>query len=869
MNWIRRWRERRTLEREMREEMEFHLENRAATLRAQGLDAKEAIRRARLEFGSQPKYEEEARAELGYRPFDELCSDLRFALRGLRKQPGYALTTIAILACAIGANSAFFTLFSQHVLEPLPIRAPQRHFDLISYDRESRSAPGWTRAEVDALRQAARDDIEGFYSLRTFQVLAVAPIQRLSLVSIVSPSFFPLTGRSATQGRVFIEAEDHQPVAVLSDSGARHFFPGLASPVGKQLRVRNTVLTVTGVMPPDFTGTEAIVPDFWIPSGMDAAVSSSAMDREPRFDLSGILKPQARPASVEALLSATASRFARTQDDAVSRVHIEMRPGRIAVTDEFKLAAALVFAIFLMVLIIACANLANLCLARAAARTHEIAMRLSLGASRARIVRQLLTESTFVAVFGAAAGVLFGAVCVQQAEQWLMSYAGTLGITMLPAHLDLRVLAFSGALGILAGLAFGLLPAIEVTAPSLTLSTKRENSFFAGRIRPRRLRSFLMTSQIASSLVLLITAGILVHHIHGLTEVATGFDLDHTFDLRLEQPQPALLQRLEQLPAVAGVSAVERVPLGGGLSSSPAQVEGRSVQLVVSRVDAHYFSTADLSIDGRGFTQIEGEQSAQVAVISRATAQRLWPGRSPLGQVFSLLTSPKEGPVTTAGTEAAPQVITYTVIGVAPDVVSGFLFRGLDPTAVYLPGAAGQQQLSSVLVRVHGDPGTTIAAIRQICATTSSSGGCEPISLRDISGMQRFPFQAAAVVSAALGALALGLSAIGLYSMTSFSVTQRRREIGIYLALGATVRQVLQRIFREALHCGAMGLAIGIPVCLILSALANASVLGIEAWDTTVYLTIPAVLIATAAIACALPARRAAKTDPMLSLREE
>ncbi len=802
----------------------------------------------------------ECRAALGYRLWDELRSDLRFAVRSLRTHLGYSATAIAIVALAIGVNSAFFTLFSHYVLKPLPIRGAERHFDLRGLDRRARLTGGWTAMEIDAFRQASRQQVEGLYTVRTIQVLVLEPAQRLGVVSFVSDNYFRLLGGSAAIGRTFSEPERREPVVVLSHSGQRRHFADDPAPVGKRLRVRTTVLTVIGVMPPEFLGTEPAVPDFWAGAEMTSALLGGEGVREPRYHLSGLLAPGVSLRQAESILTATASRFSRPGEEPVARVQLNGRSGFIATDGDFNTAAGLVFAVFLTVLAIACANLANLCLSRAAARTHEIGMRLSLGASRGRIVRQLLTESTFVALLGAGGGVALGVLAVQQAQRYLATLAGGMGIAMPAVEADWRVLLFSGGLGMVAGLAFGLLPAIEITSPSLTLSTKREHSYFAGRVRPRRLRNLLITGQVASSLVLLIIAGILVRNIQSLNATSPGYDLDRIFDLKLDDPQPALLALLEQQPFIVSVSAVQHVPLYGNMNQYPATVDGRSVRLSYNYVDHRFFETLALPLEGRGFTRQETARNAKVVVISQATSRKLWPGGMPIGRSLT---------VDQPGAKDAQAAGTYDVIGVVPDVISSWLFRGKDATAVYLPAAAGQDKIQSAMVRINGSPASAIATIRKLCAGIENATGCEPTSLRELSGMQRFPFQAAASVCGVLGILALGLTAVGLYSVTSYSVVQRRREIGIHLALGASPARVMRRFFGEACRCVVIGLALGLPVCLIISRLVNSSVFGIEGFDAGAYAFVPALLTLVATLACAVPARRAARMDPLASLREE
>jgi len=741
----------------------------------------------------------------------------------------------------------------------LSIRGVERHFSVSGFDRNGKSASGWTTPEVEALRRSVGREMEGLYTSDTFQVLALAPVQRQTIVTSVSGNYFPLLGGTAIFGRTLSEAEEHEPVAVLSTSGAARFFPGRVDLIGQKLRVRATVLTVIGVMPPEFTGTVALVPDFWVGIGTENALRGRPSTEDNRQDLFGLLAPNVSLERAQAVLTATAAHFSRSHEE-VARV--ELRPQRSLLADEDGIGAvaAMLFAAFWMVLFIACANLANLHLARASARTHEIAVRLSLGASRWRIVRQLLTESMSTALAGAAGGCVLAIVTVQRAHDYAISLSGVDGIATRPVSVDWRVLLYSAVLGLAAGLAFGLLPAVEITSSSLNFSTKRGNCSFAGHVRPRRMRNLLVGGQVAASLVLLIVGGVLIRNIQRLDSVDAGYDLNRVFDLRLDQPAATTLALLGQQPGVGGVTAVQRVPLYGRLPRISVTAGGRTTPLSYNYVDRHYFETLALPVEGRSFTVVETAARARVAVISQATARRLWPMDQPLGQTFTI------DPLSIEGTAAAG---VYQVIGVVPDVVSGWLFEGKDSSAIYLPASAEQAGIESAMVRITGSTAKTAAAIREFCAGVANATGCEPASLRDVSAMQRSPFQIAAGGAAALGGLALLLTAIGLYSVASYSVVQRRREIGVLLALGASPSQVIHRILSEAWRCVVLGVAAGLPVCLVLSKLAASSVFQIRTFDAGAYLSVPVLLILITTLACAGPARRAARMDPMVSLREE
>jgi predicted permease len=790
-------------------------------------------------------YTELAREALGFRWMDEVRGDLRYAARGFRRNPGFTLASIAILALAIGANAAFFTLFSNYALRPLPIRDPQRHYLIEGRDAQARRMGAWTPEEMARLQQAGREVFEGIYSFSgLLQVSMTAPSQRPSMVMAVSPEFFTVLGGTPAQGRLFTEQEARTPLAVLSDAGWRRLFPHRASPVGQTLRIRSTVFTVIGVMPSSFTGIEAAVPDLWVAPGVREALRDGIGDRQA---VAGLLRPNVRPARAEAVLASVAAAFVRPGEEPPARVNlVEYSTYLGPDSDDFAEVALMLFATFLTLLLIACANLANLFLARTAARGSEIAMRFALGASRGRIIRQLLTESTLLSMTGAALGAALGTMVVGRVHTWLFSLATSGGAMVLPLTVDWRPFSYAILLGIGAGYAFGLLPALDATA-----DVKRKS---------RRLRGVLLGAQVAASVILLILAGVLVRNIQRLDSLQTGYDLQRIFDLHSEPASERLIAALGEHPAVAAITAVARVPLYGPLPRQTAHVGGQVASVSYNVVDEHYFTALQLRLqDGRGFYRSEAVNSAPVAVVSQSAAVRLWPGGRAIGKRLQL-TDP-DTPVARS--------TSYEVIGVAPDVVNGWLFEGPEPAMVYLPGAAGSPAVRSVMVRVKDADPALLREISEACLNVPGSPGCEPRSLREIAAFQRFPFQAGAAVAGLLGLLALMLTAVGLYSVVSYSVEQRRKEIGVVIALGASPRLVAQRVLGDTGRCVAGGLAVGLPVSVGLSWLAAASVVRIRTFDPLAYATVPALLAVVAAVACLVPVLRALRVDPIAVLRQE
>lgn len=838
-------------DRDILDEMDFHREARARDLERQGVPRAEAIRRARLEFGSADAYREECRAALGYRIWDELRADVRYALPTMGQHPGFHAAAVFILALAIGINAAFFTLYSHFYLKPVTVRGVDRLYSLESRAANGDRSAGFTFEEVDAMRETSRNEMEGLFTENSMPVLIHGPVHRRGVATSVSTGYFSLLGGVPRLGRTFAPDERDKPVAVLSEQGAHRIFPDTPDPLGRTLRIRSTEWTVIGVMRGGFTGVVPISPDLWIPDRMHRTLLGPAQSFD-RNGLWGVLAPGVSIQRARAALSAAASRFHRPYEPAVAGIELE-RQKSFANMGAGAAAWALLFAVFWTVLAIACANLANLYLARAASRTHEIAMRLSLGASRWRIVRQLVTESRITSLLGASGGCALALEAVRRAQDWTASQANLMGFTYTWIGADWRVLFYAVLLGIAAGIAFGLMPAIEITAPSLNQSAKRDGSAFAGRIRPRRMRNLLIAGQVAASLILLLSGAVLVRGVQRISTAELGFDPGPVYDLRLDNPSAAMLREIERLPGIAALGATSSVPLFGEWLEANVTAGGQTSEMRHNFVSPGYFRVLGLRVEGREFTEGDAQAQAKAALISRATAAKLWPGAPPIGRTFDLQYR-----------DSAPT--TYEVVGVVPDVASNLVFSGKDPSAIYLPAAAGSSRLFFAMARITGNVRETTEAIRQLCARTS---GCDPFSLAEGAELPRRAVRALAAVSGTLAALALLITSAGLYGVASYSVIQRRREIGVHMALGASSARVVRRMLGEVLRHVAWGAAAGLPVALALTQLAASKLPEVRLFDPLAYAAVAVVLAGAIALACALPARRAAAVDPAIVLRDE
>lgn len=822
-------------------EAETHIALRAAHLESQGQSKSEAHRQARIEFGAKHRYREAARQALGLRILDELRADIRYALRGIKQAPGFAATSITVLAAALSTNILFFTLYDNYVLKPLPIKSPERNYDLTSVTTQGRRNNFWSLEEYEKLKVASQEVFDGLYSESTWQVPLLAPTHTQAFVTGISGPYFDLHATAPPALGQYLRAENRNPEIVLSDVGHRRLFQSDPNIIGRTIRIRQTIFTVIGVAPRGFHGTELLIPDFWASIHWNPVLRANYKDTGSGANVSGILKEGVTPSRAQAILSATALGFPRESDRKLDHLELTLRNTIFPPQEESQIAAALLFAAFLMVLAVACANLANLHLARAAFRTQEIAIRLSLGAGRPRLLRQLLTESIVLSWLGASLALLLAYLGTGALQSYLHTSILPSGLALSPITLSSRIFLATALVGLCAGIAFGLLPALEATKPNLAAATK-----------PQRKRGTLIIAQCAASLVLLILAGILVRNTQRLHGADPGFPLDQIVDTNLEEITPQARNRIANLPNVAAASVVSRIPLSGWSPRTPVQVDNRTEQLAISYTDENYLSLLNLRpIQGRNFTAAETERRANVALISAATARLVWPGQ---GNVLGKTLQLQESENTTR---------TIEVIGVVPDIIGGLYFQGLDRSAVYLPLAPHDPEATNLLIRSKAQTSAAIAELRQI------NSDLQPAPLRQGADLQRLPFLAAAAIAGTLGTIALTLTCIGLFGVISYVVAHKTKEIGIRLALGAEPNRILLGVLTTAAKNVAIGIALALPTAYLLSRLASANMLKIQTLDPTVYLATPALLLAVTLISCYLPAHRASRVDPMLSLRQD
>ena len=885
---------------DLAEEMRFHLDMQADENRDAGMDPDEARYAARRQFGNATPLKERSREAWGWVSLEQAGRDLKFALRTLRRAPGFATVVVTILALGIGANTAIFSLLDSILLRSLPIRKPGELMFVQRADRRE----SVSRFSYPAFRDL-RDKCASFSGL-----FALAPVNSVVVRSsgpggsqdeaaqgqLVSGEFFRVLGVPALVGRTLGRDDDRvpgqHPVAVISYGYWERRWARDPAVIGRTLIVNGVAFTIVGVTPPEFFGVVVGRPaDLWVPAMMQADLryrsnywsTGAAQTDRPWLnqpDIAWLTVMGRVPSGVTApRAAAEASGLFRQLEFARGRgtpeLHIELVPGSRGISElrhRFSEPLSILMGMVVLLLLIACANVANLLLARSAARRQEIAVRLAIGAGRARLLRQLLTESLVLALAGGALGVLF-AEWGRRALLALLSLGfGPLGVNV---SIDLRVLVFTTVLSMATGILFGLAPALQATSHSVGV-----HRGLGQRLSVSRL---LAVSQVALSMLLLIGAGLFARTLRNLQTRDTGYRGD---DLLLVEMNPRslgyqsaqlrdlydrLLERTRAIPGVRLASLSLSPPVSGDQWTSNVTVAGYTPRpdenLDVRKlvVTPDYFETVGLRvIEGRGFTAHDTRNASPVAVINETMATYFFGKRSAIGQRFVF-----GGPMTGSGIE---------IVGVVRDAVYNRL-RDRPPRLAYLPLAQqsedsafhGPVLLRDIEVRtVPGAASAVAAPLRQVVAAAAPNLPVIAIStLCDRVDRSLGQERAIAQLTGFFGALALLLAAIGLYGLMSYVVARRTREIGVRMALGALPKDVRGLILRETLALTAAGIALGFPAALLSLRLVSSQLFGLSPHDPATILMAMMVMTAAAVLSGYVPARRATKVDPMEALRYE
>jgi putative ABC transport system permease protein len=818
---------------------------------------------------------------------ENLLQDIRYAIRVLFNKPGFTIVAVLTLALGIGANTAIFSIVNTVLLRPLPYKDSDRLVMIWESNPKLQLGTDYIAASAGEFIDW-RDQNRSFESIAamngvTLNLTGTGEPERISGVR-VSANLFHLMGVEPKLGRSFLPEEDSPGsgrVAIIGHGLWKRRFGSDPSLVGRSLTFDGESYTVVGIMPsgfqfPNSTGLPAFwgLPsqvDLWIPLALTPEQINSRGDHP--YTVIGRLKPDVTLQQAQAEMSTIYRGPVQKNSGSNNDQDVVLLRLQEQVVGKMRPALLVLLIAVGFVLLISCANVANLLLARSFARQKELAVRVALGATRARLILQLLTESLLLSLLGGVAGILL--------EYWAISALLNLSPGNIPrldeVSTDARVLCFTLSLTIVTGLLFGLAPAFQASSLSITDSLKDGVKGSTGGIGRSRLGNLLVVSEVALSIVLLIGAGLLIRSFARLLDVEPGFNPENVVTMNLSLPETKypdkvrqtaffqqLLQRIESLPGVKAAAMVSNLPFSGADEFGAFVIEGRPPvslsELPIAdrrKISEDYFRAMEISLlKGRVFTDRDDQNAPKVVVVSESFVRKFFPNEDPIGKQI------KQG-------DPRMNLPLITIVGVVGDVKHMALESESRPT-IYMPYSQRPTPAMTLLIRTASDPKGLVAAVRnEIWAVDRD----EPVTdvktleeyISDSTSLRRFNM----VLLGIFAALALILSGVGIYGVISYSVTQRTHEIGIRMALGADAGDVLRLIVGQGMKLALIGIAIGLPTAFALTTVMSNLLYGVSAADPVAYTFTSLLLTGVAFAACYIPARRATKVDPMIALRCE
>jgi predicted permease len=884
------------------DELQFHLDQQIAENLAAGMSKDEARYAAMRSFGNPTFLKEETRESWGWIWLEQFAQDVRYGARSLAKNPGFTIVAVFAVALGIGVNAGIFSVLNGVALKLLPVPAADQivSIDELFSGKVHRNVHGEPGLFSFSEYKHYRDNNRVFSGLLAYapfigEVPLGGETPKPLIGASTSCNFFDVLQEHPTLGRPFLEtdcsAPGANPVAVMSDELWRTQFAADPNILGKTISLNRTKFTVIGVAASGFRGLDPWPSQFWVPLTMQEALEPGRdllpEDNTGWLAILGRIRPGISLDEVRANLTVIAATLDRQYPERITKLVIH-RATFLGRSEERSVAfgiGGIVLAAVGLVLLLACANVANLLLARASARQKEITIRRSIGGSRSRIVRQLLTESLLIAFLGGTLGSLMVFWSIGGIAHYLLSHLPREAPALMwDVRPDLHVWGYSLLLTAVTGIVFGLAPALHATRQDLSSALKGDSAIFfcktaggrrrrflrgspRGTLRGSTLRATLVGVQAAVCMVLLIAAGLLMRGLYTAQVADPGFEMkgivQARFDLSSAQgynPQRAqsfqrdLIARIKSLPAIDQVEQARVTPLGdqflGTEFTLSTETDPRQIEFNV--VSPRFFSMLGMPIvRGRTFTDIETKTDAGVLVVTESTARQLWPGKDPIGQ--TLRDDEKK---------------QYQVVGVVRDSQASH-FGHSDGIFAYMPAGPQEQLTAQILIRTANTSAATINAIREAARATDPDLIVDVSNLEENLEIWRAPSRIVAALSGVLGALALLLAAIGVHGVVSYGVSQRIREIGIRLALGANRHEMVNLVLRQAMRPVIIGGAIGILIAAAVSQVLAGVLYGIGTHDPIAFIGVPIFLLAIAFLSSYLPARRASRLDPTAALRHE
>jgi len=818
---------------------------------------------------------------------NSLTKDIRYAIRGLWRQPGFTAAVVITLALGIGVNTAIFSVTDKLLIRSLAVTNPD---ELVLLTSVSVSPYFVSNAFSYPLFADYRDQNHEFAGLAAFsrtrlELLTNGAMERVP-AEYVSGNYFDVLGVRPARGRTFLPDEDKtvgtQPVVVISERFRRNHLPVDQDPLGQQITLNKVPLTIIGVAPADYNGIALEQPtDVWVPVLMHPELAQSRFieSRKDGFlQLLGRIKPGVSPAQAEAKMDLLAQQIKEANTPAgtitkglpFSEQHIKFEPGGKGISPlraKFSGPLKLLTVIVILVLVIACANVGGLLVARSVARNKEIAVRRSLGASSWRLTRQLLIEGLLFAGLGGAGGLVLA--------PWLITLLVNtqarfdIARTLLVDPLDWRVLGFSSGVTVLAGLTFGLAPAWRSSRAELIPALKDQDNEFGGGHRIFGLRGLLVVGQLALSIVVLIGAGLCIRSFRNLLAIDPGYQTDNVVvvpvDLDEEKYDEAharifqkqVAERLRSLPGVETISDGLVPPLSSGRYMSSLIAEGPSTPMDQTAFDANtvgpaYHETMGIRIvKGRGFTTAD-QTGPLVVIVNRTLAARLFPGQDAVGK--SVRTGPGMPP--------------REIVGITEDIKYHDLTETALPHFDFL--RRNYSSYTNLVLRTHGPAADLIPQVRRELLSLDPSLQTDEIeSMAGSVGRVLDPMRLASTLVGLFGGLGLVMASVGLYGVMAWMVSRRTREVGIRIALGAQTGDVMTLVIRQGMILAAAGIGLGLIAAFVCTRLIKTQLYQVSATDPLTFVVIAAVLAGVSLLACYLPARRASKVDPLVALRCE